>query len=127
MRDELRYRMNAHLRQERNLILKVGVLLTLLFSLGYLAWALPYEPPKTSTGTLRFRVASNNWETLERTLWLEVVLDDGRYAWATATFRQWPAVGSRIQLREETNVFGFRHYYWDGLTSEPDPPTKPIP
>ena len=115
MREELQQKLTARLRQERFSIILLGALFTLIASMGYLNWTLPYEPAKHVSGTLRYQRMLSNSETQKQTIELGVLLDDRRYATATATFRQIPAVGSRIALREEVSVLGFHHYYWDGL------------
>ena len=120
MRDETRKRLEARLASDRWLVIKVGGLFVLLAILGDWGWTIPFGTSRPAGGIVRNMWTIVETGTLQHTMKLEVLLDDGRYAMAIATFRKWPETGSRIVLREETNVFGYHHYYWDGLT--PDQP-----
>ena len=74
----------------------------------------PFGSSHQASGTVRQRMTRINYTTLEQSLLLEVLLDDGRYARATSTYRNLPDIGSKVALREETNLLGYHHYYWDG-------------
>jgi hypothetical protein len=91
-----------------------GAALTLLFGAGYVAWVAPSGASRTATGVLRKRWTTRSLETQKVTLNLEVLLDDGRYAVATATHRNLPEIGSRITLRQESNWFWYHLYDGDG-------------
>ena len=118
MRDETRKKLDDHQSGERWQIVVVGGLLTTLASAIYLTWTLPFGPAREATGVVRTRLSSTHDETLKRSLLLEVLLDDGRYAVATSTYRNLPDKGSRVLLRDQTNWLGHHHYYWDGLFPE---------
>jgi hypothetical protein len=114
MRDDARRKLDDHLAAERRTVIIYGAALTLLFGAGYVAWVAPSGASRTAAGVLRKRWTTRSLETQKVTLNLEVLLDDGRYAVATATNRNLPEIGSRITLREETNWFWYHLYYWDG-------------
>ena len=118
MRHETRKKLDAQRSGERWLIVLVGSLFTLIGTFGYLAWTVPFGPSREATGIVRHRVRLTNHETQKQTMKLEVLLDDGRYALATRTFRAWPDIGSRVLLREEISWIGYHHFYWDGLTPQ---------
>ena len=122
MRDETRKKLDV-LRKEDRRALVVVVLVTLLACTGYLTWTLPFGPPREATGIVRNRWTVTKEEMLKQSIKLEVLLDDGRYAIATATYRNLPEIGSRVLLRDQANWLGYHHYYWDGLVPQPPAPT----
>jgi hypothetical protein len=115
MRDETRKKLDEQ-QSSGGLVTIVGVVsLTLLGAVVYLTWTLPAGAPRDVQGVVRARWTSTNEEQLKRSLKLEVLLDDGRYAIATSTVRNVPEKGSRIVLRDQINWLGYHHYYWDGF------------
>jgi hypothetical protein len=124
MRDETRKKLNDHQSGERWQLIAFGGIATVIASAIYLTWTLPFGPAREATGVVRVGWTSTKREQLSRDLKLEVLLDDGRYAVATSTFRNQPAMGSRVLLRDQTNWLGYHHYYWDGLVPEPPKPAQ---
>jgi hypothetical protein len=114
MREDSRRKLDRLLAADRRIVIFYGAALTMLFGVGYVAWVAPSRASRDATGIVRKRWTTRSLETQKVTLKLEVLLDDGRYAVATATHRNLPEIGSRITLREETNWFWYHLYYWDG-------------
>ncbi len=122
MRDETRKKLDGLVARDRNALIAV-VLATLVACAGYLAWTLPFGPAREASGRVRNRWTLTEGGKQKVELRLEVLLDDGRYAVATSTFRNLPDIGSLVLLRDETNMVGYHHYYWDGLVPAPSKPT----
>jgi len=121
VRDETRKKLDLLSWDDRTAVMAV-LLATILACAGYLAWTLPYGPPREASGVVRNRWTITKEEMLSRSIKLEILLDDGRYAIATATYRDLPEIGSRVLLRDQTNWLGFHHYFWDGNVSHTDKP-----
>ncbi|MEQ1695226.1 MAG: hypothetical protein ABL901_05220 [Hyphomicrobiaceae bacterium] len=124
MRDEFRKLLSAIQFAAHHLAMAIVVILTLLGCVAWLIWEIPSGPAREAVGEVRTRWAQTKRDMLQHTLTLQVHLDDGRHVVVTSTFPQIPAIGSRVLLRDESNLFGYHRYYWDGLV--PQPP-KPAP
>ncbi len=114
MREDARQKLDALLAQERRTLIVTGAALTTLFCVGFLVWVAPSGSSRDASGIVRKRWKAINPETQKVSLHLEVLLDDGRYAVATATFRHLPDIGNRVTLRQQPNWLGYQHYFWDG-------------